>query len=73
MVRYVEIIDRENPKKPRGENIADELEVTISKIEVEKGVKLISACFIEQKIEYRNTCGKLEIDTVYFCYDLFFR
>lgn len=49
VVRFVEIADSENPKYPKGENIAKELEKVISEIEEKENVKLISPCFIEKK------------------------
>lgn len=46
MVHYEEIIDRKNPKNPRQENIAKELQNRINKIEKDFNVKFVTACYL---------------------------
>lgn len=46
MVQYVKILDTQNKKDPKEENIAKELEHEIEKIEHEKGVIFKSSCFL---------------------------
>lgn len=53
-IEYVEIQDKENPKKPKGKNIAKELEKYINEYEEKHNLKFNTCCCL----------GEIEIPTI---------
>lgn len=46
MTQYVEILDKDNPRNPKLENIASELDKKIAEIEQKSNVKLVTFAFL---------------------------